>query len=119
MAKTIMVVEDNAFTRQRLADILRRHGYDAVDAADGIEALDRLDTGPPPDLILLDLVLPRLDGWRFLERLQAAPRPAPPVIVSTGTDIGEGWADSHGCTGMLLKPFEEPELLYELRRVLD
>jgi CheY-like chemotaxis protein len=52
----------------------------------------------------------RLDGWRFLERLQAAPRPAPPVIVSTGTDIGEGWADSHGCIGLLLKPFEEPEL---------
>jgi len=46
-------------------------------------ALDRLDVGPPVDVVLLDMLLPVLDGWHFLKRLRAAPGGAPPIIVTT------------------------------------
>jgi CheY-like chemotaxis protein len=117
-AKTLLVVEDNAVTREGLLAILRRSGY-AVDlAGDGREALDYLDEHPPPDLILLDMLLPILDGWQFLEKLKKL-HPQVPVVVTTGTDaIGAEWAAAHGCAGFLRKPIELEPLLTEIRRCL-
>jgi two-component system chemotaxis response regulator CheY len=119
MAQTVMLVEDNGFTRDGLTAILRKNGYDVVAVGNGLEALDRLDAGPAPDVILLDMLLPVLDGWHFLERLKKrTPKDAPPIIVTTGTILTREWAESHGCAGFLKKPIEEKQLLAELQHVL-
>src|SRR5207253_9169015 len=118
MAKTVLVVEDNGYSRKGLAAILRRHGYDVAAVGDGLQALDRLDVGPPVDVILLDMLLPVLDGWHFLQRLRTAPGGAPPIIVTSGAAVTPGWAAAHGCAGLLQKPGEEAELLGELGGVL-
>lgn len=119
MAQTVMLVEDNGFTREGLAAILRKNGYDVVAVANGLEALDRLDAAPPPDVILLDMLLPVLDGWHFLERLKKRTSQAnPPIVVTTGTILTREWAESQGCAGFLKKPVEEKELMAELRHVL-
>src|SRR6266545_4852685 len=68
--RTLLVVEDNEVAREGLAAILRRAGYEVALATNGQEALNYLDGHPPPALILLDMLMPVLDGWHFLEQLQ-------------------------------------------------
>jgi CheY-like chemotaxis protein len=119
MAQTLLVVEDNAVAREGLAVVLRRHGYDVATAGDGRQALDALRAGPRPDLILLDMLMPVLDGWHFLGELRRTAGPAPPpVVITTGTILSLAWALDHGCAGFIRKPIEEGELLAEVRRCL-
>ena len=117
--RTILVVEDNDVSREGLAVVLRRAGYRVVPAANGEEALALLRAGPPPDLILLDMLMPVLDGWRFLEKLhRQRPRLAVPVVLATGSNLTPEWAQDHACQGFLKKPIEADELLAEVRRCL-
>src|SRR5262245_38807138 len=79
--KTVLVVEDIASAREALALVLRRHGYTVLAAEHGRRALDLLEAGAKPDLILLDMLMPVLDGWHLLQELRRLPGPAPPVVV--------------------------------------
>jgi two-component system, chemotaxis family, chemotaxis protein CheY len=115
--KRLLVVEDNPITREGLAAALGRAGYAVVTAANGRQALDALRAGARPDLILLDMLVPVLDGCAFLAELRHV-APAPPVVVTTGTILTREWAAANGCAGFLRKPVEEGELLEEVRRCL-
>jgi CheY-like chemotaxis protein len=90
-AALILVVEDNAPVRDGLAAVLLRAGFQVQPACDGRQALHLITTGPRPDLILLDMVMPGLDGWDFLERLPRLPpqthRPGRPP---QGGEAGRG-----------------------------
>jgi CheY-like chemotaxis protein len=120
MNKTVLVIEDNIVTCEGLGVILRNAGYAAALASHGAAALDYLDNRPAPDLILLDMLMPVMDGWHFLEALQNRPRPpAVPVLVMTGTVISRQWAEDHGCAGFLRKPVEVGPLLEEIQRCLS
>jgi CheY-like chemotaxis protein len=115
----LLVVEDNDRAREALATILRMRGYTATTAADGQQALELLRAGPAPDLILLDMLMPVLDGWHFLQQIKGEPHLAKvPVVVVTGTILTRAWAWDHGCGGFVHKPVEPEELLAEVRRVL-
>jgi CheY-like chemotaxis protein len=115
----IVVVEDNDVTREGLAAILRQHGFEAVVASNGQEALDLLQAGPRPDLILLDMLMPVLDGWDFLKRVQQqGPQPPVPIIIATAIIQSREWVTNLGCQGLLYKPFETGQLLDEVRRCL-
>lgn len=71
------------------------------------------------DLILLDMLMEGVDGWRFLEVLQHWPqRLAVPIIVTTGTILTREWAEQNGCQGFLRKPIEEQALFEEVERCL-
>ncbi|HYT92584.1 MAG TPA: response regulator [Gemmataceae bacterium] len=114
--RTLLVVEDNEVARERLAAILRRAGYEVALATNGQEALNYLDGHPPPALILLDMLMPVLDGWHFLEQLQGdIPEPTVPIVVTTGTILNREWAKSHGCAGFVKKPIDTDALLEEIR----
>ena len=116
--KKLLVAEDNAIVREGLAVILRREGYDVALAANGQEALDYLRDNPAPDLVLLDMLMPVVDGWQLLTRLHEM-RPPPRVLVVSGTDaVGREWALAHGCAGSLRKPIEAEALLAEIGRCL-
>src|SRR5262245_48056262 len=114
----LLVVEDNDVAREGLAVVLRHEGFRVVPAANGEEALTHLRAGPPPDLILLDMLMPVLDGWRLLDRLKRE-GPQPPVVVVTGANLTREWATDHECRGFLRKPVETEELLREVRCCLD
>jgi CheY-like chemotaxis protein len=115
----ILVVEDDAVTREGLGVILERAGYEVALSANGHEALALLASGPPPDLILLDVFMPVMDGWQFLDRLKRqAPPPIPVVVATAAAILTREWALDHGCKGFLRKPFEADELLAEVRRCL-
>jgi CheY-like chemotaxis protein len=81
----ILVVEDDADSRAALCDAMIDAGYMPFAVADGVEALDHLRTGARPNLIVLDLMLPRIDGWRFLSILaDEADLQGIPVLVCSG-----------------------------------
>lgn len=117
LGRTVLVVEDDEAARRQLAELLGQQGYGVLTAAHGEEALRRLRSDPAPDVMLLDMLMPILDGWHLLERLRQE-GPAVPVIVTTGTILTREWAESHGCHGFVHKPIEPDALLQEIRRCL-
>jgi len=116
--ETILVVEDDAVQREGLAVLLREEGYTVFTAVDGQEALHSLGNDPTPDLILLDMLMPVHDGWRFLKERTWSPRLAsiPVVIVTSLGNASLEWAASLGAAGFLRKPFDVEPLLTEIRR---
>jgi CheY-like chemotaxis protein len=116
--RTLLVVENNDAAREWAALFLRREGYTVATAANGREALDAVHSRPPPDLILLDMHMPVLDGWHLLEQLRQEGSHVP-VLVTTSTILTREWAEAHACRGFLHKPFGEPELLAEVRGCLE
>ena len=116
--KTLLIVEDNDIAREGLAVVLRRVGTEVLMAVNGSEALTRMHAGPLPDVILLDMMLPGMDGWHFLdERAQDPVLAAIPVIITTGLGVSSTeWAVSLGAVGFLRKPIETDALLREINR---
>jgi len=113
----VLVVEDD----EEIADVLRRslrsEGYEVLTSADGVEALD-VATGFVPDLVVLDLGLPRLDGVEVCRRLRADSDV--PILMLTAraeTEDRVGGLDS-GADDYLVKPFERQELLARIRALL-
>jgi CheY-like chemotaxis protein len=109
--KQILVVEDDEATRLALTRILRGEGYTADGAASAEEALERLGTAPLPDLVLLDWVLPGLNGRQFLERIRRDPDrgPLPVAVLSGFPEKAEQPSEFRGIT-CLTKPVDTGEL---------
>jgi CheY-like chemotaxis protein len=107
----ILVVEDDADLRAVMRDLLEGESYEVVESGDGVDALAKLRSAPPPSLILLDLMMPRMNGWDFMDQVRVFPalRQVPIVVVSAyGTGDGVRLA---GATDYLRKPFEIETLL--------
>ena len=97
----VLVIDDNAVIREMLEDLLLVRGYHVATARHGQEALELLESGPLPGLMLLDLKMPVMDGWTFLERLQDSPWSKVPVVIRTSlVDQPETYEDlpaRYGC----------------------
>ena len=108
----ILLLEDDATFRDLVATAMRRAGFDVTCANDGQAGWDALATAQP-DLILLDLAMPRMDGLSFLRRLRAtAEWGSVPVLVVSANSSAASNAVSMGAQGYLLKSrFSMPELL--------
>jgi two-component system alkaline phosphatase synthesis response regulator PhoP len=117
-ARSVLVVEDDAAIRRGLVDALRFAGYDVREAADGKAGLD-LALGADLDLVLLDVILPKLDGFAVLDRLRAA-RPTLPVILVTarGAEPDRVHGLRGGADDYVVKPFSATELLARVEAVL-
>jgi CheY-like chemotaxis protein len=114
--KTILVVDDDTDLREMLTQVLEEEGYDVVSLANGREALDYLRTEAPPSLVLLDLMMPVMDGWQFrAEQCRDEALARVPVLV-----ISAGWIDPvrNELQGAecLRKPIDVDALLRAIRR---
>ena len=106
----ILVVEDDADIRSGVAEVLQQEGYDVVTAADGREALDWLG-GNSASLILLDLMMPIMDGWEFRSEQLRDPRLARiPVVLLSGAGDVRQHAACLGADGFLVKPLNINDL---------
>ena len=116
--RTILIVDDDPITREGLRSILEKEGYPVAVADDGSAALSYLNGHPSPSLILLDMMMPTVDGWQFLATLQQNPTWTEiPVIISTAMGVASSeWAESLGAVGLLKKPFDATELLEPVRQ---
>ena len=106
----VLVVDDDEVTRRMIADALVAEGYTVRAAASGAEAI-RSVRRRRPDLILLDVHMPGVDGWQVLEELRSAAGPQTPVVVMTAGDLAQDRALSSGAQGYLGKPFEVQDLV--------
>ena len=114
----VLAIDDDPDFREGLADVLDDLGYPVTSAASGREALDVLRTEPLPDVILLDLRMPDMDGKTFREAQQgdSALRQIPCVVVSGSREVEEE-ARSLGAAAVLAKPFRIQTLLDSIDRV--
>lgn len=119
MSKAVLTVDDSRVIREMLRMTLSNAGFDVVQANDGMEGVDALNTCAP-DVIITDINMPRLDGFGFIERVRASERHrgTPILVLSTESDSEKkARARAVGATGWIVKPFDEASLLAAVRRV--
>ena len=113
------MVEDDPDHREAVREVLEEEGYLVRVAAHGREALEQVLRGPAPDLILLDLQMPVMDGWTFISELKARPDLAaiPVVVTSQGGDRVLNAAPVSA--GYLAKPLDRSRLVQTIARCLS
>jgi signal transduction histidine kinase/ActR/RegA family two-component response regulator len=115
--RTILLVDDDADVRHALRPIIEREGYVLKEAENGLAALERLKREGPPDLILLDLEMPVMDGWGFLSERErdAALRAVPVIVISAHRDVARRVAAARAC--YIQKPFRPESLVQTIERL--
>ena len=121
MAKKILACDDERHIVRLIQVNLERAGYTVLTAFDGTEALRKVDADKP-DLIVLNVMMPKMDGFEVLKRLQANPETRDiPVIMLTAkaqdADVFRGW--SSGVSAYLTKPFNPLELITFVKRIFS
>jgi two-component system cell cycle response regulator DivK len=119
-APTILVIEDYSDTRELLSGMLRYKGFRVIEAEDGLEGLLKASANYP-DLIILDLALPEMDGVEAARRIHAQPKLAhTPIFVISAFVTKEVEADvrSAGCVAIFPKPFDVDQLLEKINSTL-
>jgi len=120
MAKTILVIEDHEDNRRIMRDLLTSSGYEIIEAVSGEEGVTAAETHHP-DLILLDIQLPGIDGYEVARRIKANPdlQKIPIIAVTSyalsGDDVK---AFEAGCNAYVTKPFSPRKLLAQIREYL-
>ena len=115
-----VVVEDDQIIVTLLEHLLSRRGFNVRIAKDGREATDLIDTLPPPALVLLDVMLPYLDGFELIKKIREhATWNQVPIIMLTAKSQEQNIvrALDYGANDYLIKPFRPEELLARIRRV--
>jgi len=120
LTRTILVIEDYRDTRALLSSLLRAKGYKVIEASDGREGLLQANR-VAPDLILMDLAMPRMDGVeaaRQLRQRQRLSRTPIFAVTAYGTPEVKQDALDAGCTEVFLKPLELDKFLGKIREIL-
>jgi len=121
VSKRILVVEDTEDNRQIIRDLLTSAGYEMIEAVDGEEGV-AMAAQHRPDLILMDIQLPVLDGYEATRRIKAQPELKHiPVIAVTSYALSgdEAKTKAAGCDGYVAKPFSPRQLLAKVREFLS
>ncbi|MFF5974414.1 response regulator [Streptomyces sp. NPDC012769] len=115
----VLVVDDNRVIRQLIRVNLELEGFEVVTAADGAECLDVVHE-VRPDVVTLDVVMPRLDGLKTAARLREDPRTShlPVALISACTEYATDGGGAAGVDAFLAKPFEPTELVRVVRQLM-
>jgi CheY-like chemotaxis protein len=117
-SKTILIVDDDEAVRQAIAEVVQLHGWQVLEASNGIHGL-RVFRNELPDIVLADVVMAGFDGFQLVAGIKSI-NPKAPVIMMTafGACKLRQKAQDVGVSGVLRKPFEPEQLLVALRRSL-
>jgi twitching motility two-component system response regulator PilH len=123
----ILVVEDSISQREMISELLKGNGLTVDVAGDGVEALETLsqiaksNPGDLPDLIVLDIVMPRMNGYELCRRLKSDPKIQNiPIVMcsSKGEEFDRYWGMKQGADAYIAKPFQPAELLGTIKQLL-
>src|SRR5262249_61304881 len=115
LSPTVLVVDDDAEIRQALAELLEDEEYAVLLAANGKEALDLIGRGMRPDVILLDVMMPVMDGWHFLSaRLRHPDLVEVPIIIISAGQEAEREAHKVGVFEVAKKPLHVDDLIHRI-----
>ena len=120
MAKVIMTADDSASVRQMVSFTLKQNGYDEVEAVDGKDALNKLQSNKA-DMLITDLNMPNLDGIGPIKGARALPacKFIPIVMLTTESqDSKKAEGKAAGATGWIVKPFKPEQLIAVVKKVL-
>ena len=116
----ILIVDDEIDIRDSLQEVFESEGYFIKTAADGYEAMHVLETEPAPNLILLDLMMPRMNGSEFYRQAQLDKRFSKiPVIVMSADRETQKKAEALGTNGYIKKPLELDEVFKKVKEYVD
>ena len=117
---TVLVVEDSVTQREMITDLLKGSGLSVSIATDGVEALEHIE-GHRPDLVVLDIVMPRMNGYEVCRRIKADPKTQDvPVVMcsSKGEEFDRYWGMKQGADAYIAKPFQPTELVGTVKQLL-
>lgn len=121
MGKRVLVVDDEPNIVMSLEFLMRRAGFEVAVARNGREALDALE-GSPPDLLLLDVMMPEFDGYEVCERIRTRPEWSGTKIVmltARGREVERERGLALGADAYVTKPFSTRDLVEQVKRMLD
>jgi twitching motility two-component system response regulator PilH len=116
----VLVVEDSVTQREMITDLLKGSGLSVSIATDGVEALEHIE-GHRPDLVVLDIVMPRMNGYEVCRRIKADPKTQNvPVVMcsSKGEEFDRYWGMKQGADAYIAKPFQPTELVGTVKQLL-
>ena len=117
---TVLIVEDSVAQREMITDLLKANGLTVNIATDGVEALEEIQKAQP-DLVVLDIVMPRMNGYELCRRLKSdAKTQAVPVVMcsSKGEEFDRYWGMKQGADAYIAKPFQPTELVGTVKQLL-
>ena len=114
----VLVADDDPALRALICDIVRQQGYEAIEAADGKQAIDKFFSGAEPGLVILDVMMPFFDGWEVLKEIRA--QSDAPVMMLTALDDEQSEVTGlkHGADDYLAKPFRYAVFVARLNALL-
>ena len=117
---TVLVVEDSVTQREMIEDLLKGSGLIVKTAGDGVEALEQMQ-GTCPDIVVMDIVMPRMNGYELCRRLKSDPKTQNvPVVMcsSKGEEFDRYWGMKQGADAYIAKPFQPTELVGTVKQLL-
>ncbi|MGG6295937.1 response regulator transcription factor [Leptolyngbya sp. AN02str] len=116
----VLVVEDSVTQREMITDLLKGSGLDVAVASDGVEALEQIQD-KIPDLVVLDIVMPRMNGYEVCRQIKSNPvtQNIPVVMCSSkGEEFDRYWGMKQGADAYIAKPFQPTELVGTVKQLL-
>ena len=117
----VLVVEDSVAQREMITGLLEGSGLTVNTASDGVDALETLQNDKKPDLVVLDIVMPRMNGYEVCRRLKSDPalKTVPIVMCSSkGEEFDRYWGMKQGADAYIAKPFQPKELVGTVKQLL-
>ena len=121
MKKRVRVVDDSATDRQLATSLLQKQGYSVIAAVDGEDALEKIAVEPPP-LVVLDIILPGMNGYQVLRHLKSSPHTKDIKVIlvsSKGQDSDRYWGLKQGADDYIAKPYPDDVLLSAVAKHLQ
>jgi twitching motility two-component system response regulator PilH len=121
MKKRVLVVDDSATDRQLATSLLQKQGYSVIAAVDGEDALEKIAVEPPP-LVVLDIILPGMNGYQVLRQLKSSPQTKDIKVIlvsSKGQDSDRYWGLKQGADDYIAKPYPDDVLLSAVAKHLQ
>ncbi|CAD5981522.1 MULTISPECIES: response regulator [Planktothrix] len=118
---TVMIVDDSNALREIIANMLRDSGMEVISAEDGVQALEKIEQVTQLDLVVLDIVMPNMNGYELCRHIKKNPKTQNiPVVMcsSKSEDFDRIWGIRQGADAYISKPFRPEELLSTIKQLL-